>query len=259
MEENIVKILWTGGFDSTYRLVQLSRENVNIQPYYIVNEHRESLNEERKAMKEIYNILKEKPERQAKLLPIIELKRSDYPIELETHNSYKEVYQKAKLGPQYEWLSQVSKNVSDIEISLEKSANNPTRYDLYLREAKFEVNYPENKIRAYYVLTKDNDPALYNLLGNFRFPISIFTRSKMDFLADFEKWDCMDIAKKTWFCSMPIKGEPCGYCAPCRNVVKQGLEFRMPISSMKRYNNRLFWLVRYKIIKTWKQILGTWN
>ena len=30
-----VKVLWTGGFDSTFRVTQLSRMDVEIEPYYL--------------------------------------------------------------------------------------------------------------------------------------------------------------------------------------------------------------------------------
>ena len=30
-----VHVLWTGGFDSSFRLVQLSKYQVNVQPYYV--------------------------------------------------------------------------------------------------------------------------------------------------------------------------------------------------------------------------------
>ncbi len=34
----IVKLFWTGGYDSTYRLIQLSFRNVIIQPFYLCND-----------------------------------------------------------------------------------------------------------------------------------------------------------------------------------------------------------------------------
>lgn len=33
----LVKILWTGGFDSTLRMAELSRYEVAIQPYYLID------------------------------------------------------------------------------------------------------------------------------------------------------------------------------------------------------------------------------
>lgn len=258
MERETINLLWTGGWDSTYRLVQLSRGPYKVQPYYVVNEKRKSLAEERKAVKDIYELLKAKPDTKAELLDVIEIRREDYPVPREIKLAYKEVLKRAKMGPQYEWLGEVSKHIPGLEMSLERSMEKPTSYDLYIRNADYEIVNEEDPVRACYKLTENNDKPLYELLGNVRFPVLVFTRSKMDFLADFKEWGYLDVAQKTWFCSQPINGEPCGYCAPCRNVMKQGLSFRMPEASIKRYNNKAWWLIKYKIDKTWKQILGKW-
>lgn len=257
MENTTFKMLWTGGYDSTYRLAQLSRYPVTIQAYYIINPNRKSLENERKAMQRILDLLGEKEETKAKILPVIELNRNDFEITEDIRVAYQGVKKKAKLGPQYEWLSAVSREIPGLELCLERSIEKPTEYDLFLRNANYQ-SYGEG-IGEYYILTEENDPDLKNLLGNFHFPVLIFTRSKQDFLEDFKDWGYIDIAKETWFCSQPINNEPCGYCAPCRNVVKQGMAFRMPEASMKRYKNRYFWLIRYKIIKTFKQLTGTWK
>jgi len=37
-----VRVLWTGGLDSTYRIVELSRMDVTIQPVYCANPERDS-------------------------------------------------------------------------------------------------------------------------------------------------------------------------------------------------------------------------
>lgn len=258
MNRKKVNILWTGGWDSTYRLTQLSRENCIIQPYYVVNKKRGSLEEERNAIKEIYSILKLKKDTKAELLPVIELDRFEYVISKEIKDSYKIVLNKAKMGPQYEWLAAISKQIPDLEMSLERSVEKPTSYDLYIRNANYDIVDGDDKIMASYKLNQNNDPALYELLGAFRFPISVFTRSKMNFYEDFKNWGYLDVAEKTWFCSQPIDGKPCGYCAPCRNVMKQGLDFRMPEESKKRYRNKLYWMIKYKIRKTYLQIIGKW-
>lgn len=257
METKTYNVLWTGGFDSTYRIVSLSRKSVVIQPFYVVNEARESINEEKKAMKEILDILQNEDFVQAQILPIIYLQRKDYPPSHEIKSAYKIVKQKAKLGPQYEWLSAISYEVPDLELCLEKSRNKPTKYDLYIRNANYD--HSGKDYDEILTLNQDNDPNLLTLFGNFSFPKEVFRRTKEDFLTDFKAWGLDEIVGKTWFCSMPIDGEPCGYCAPCRNVGRQGMLFRLPENSLRRYKHRALWLIRYKIIKTAKQINGSWQ
>lgn len=37
MKPRIVNILWTGGLDSSFRVIELSQMEVIIQPYYIID------------------------------------------------------------------------------------------------------------------------------------------------------------------------------------------------------------------------------
>ena len=43
-EKRIVNIFWTGGLDSTFRIVELSQRQCTIQPYYIRLKKKQSLN-----------------------------------------------------------------------------------------------------------------------------------------------------------------------------------------------------------------------
>ena len=72
MEKKIVEILWTGGWDSTFRIVELSRmDGVVIQPIYVEDKKRGSVPYELKAMDDIVSLLKEKSETKADFLPIL--------------------------------------------------------------------------------------------------------------------------------------------------------------------------------------------
>lgn len=99
------------------------------------------------------------------MLPIIELKREDYPVAQELTEAYNEVLKKAKMGPQYEWLGAVSKHVPNLGMSLERSIEKPTSYDLYFRNVDYETINKDDEVRACYKLTANNDQALYKLLG----------------------------------------------------------------------------------------------
>ena len=48
-----VNLLWTSGWDSTYRLVELSRMDVRVQPIYVTGMGRPSEQRELQAQKEI--------------------------------------------------------------------------------------------------------------------------------------------------------------------------------------------------------------
>jgi hypothetical protein len=55
-----IRILWTGGWDSTYRIIELSRQPVAIQPIYVYGDGRVSEPFERRAMQKILTQLKNK-------------------------------------------------------------------------------------------------------------------------------------------------------------------------------------------------------
>ena len=70
MERQTVQIFWTGGMDSTLRIVQLSQLEVNVLPVYIMRANgRKTAVEELTAMGKIYEILKADPRTKATLLP----------------------------------------------------------------------------------------------------------------------------------------------------------------------------------------------
>ena len=58
MKNEPINVLWTGGWDSTYRMVELSRRNVTIQPIYCCDPGRQSLEKEKETIERIRKALK---------------------------------------------------------------------------------------------------------------------------------------------------------------------------------------------------------
>lgn len=57
--KNIVTILWTGGWDSTFRLLCLAEnEDISIQPVYVIDENRKSKEYELDAMNKILTMIR---------------------------------------------------------------------------------------------------------------------------------------------------------------------------------------------------------
>jgi hypothetical protein len=52
-KKTVVNILWTGGWDSTFRMLQLSTKDIIIQPFYIIDDNRVSRNFELNAIRTI--------------------------------------------------------------------------------------------------------------------------------------------------------------------------------------------------------------
>ena len=75
MDNRIVHIFWTGGLDSTYRVVELSRQACVIQPHYIIIDGRKTVKNELKAISDITAILNSDKRSKAKILPLLNVRR----------------------------------------------------------------------------------------------------------------------------------------------------------------------------------------
>lgn len=57
MKKREVHILWTGGLDSTYRVVELSKTDCVIHPHYIIITSRRTVSNELRSISDITAIL----------------------------------------------------------------------------------------------------------------------------------------------------------------------------------------------------------
>ncbi len=234
--DNVHQLLWTGGWDSTYRLIEIVvflKETV--QPYYIIDPERRSLFYEMRAMqwikKELFNRF---PDTKKRIKPtsFIEL-QSIRKVDRITE-SYLAVCEKYPVGIQYDWLARFSYqySIKNLELCMEKSFDPNSIMNKILVRDRLNGN-------VYY----KTDPALegeaeYTLYGNFLFPIRELTKLDMYKISIKSGFD--DIMNKTWFCHQPLaNGTPCGVCVPCTQLMKKGMGYRLPFYSRLRYRFRL--------------------
>ena len=69
-DENLVTLLWSGGWDGTFRLLQLAENDIQIQPIYVIDAERRSNDNEIEAMHKILKRIKENKLFKAKILDI---------------------------------------------------------------------------------------------------------------------------------------------------------------------------------------------
>lgn len=228
------KVLWTGGWDSTFRIVELSRQEVEIQPIYILDPNRKSYKYEKVAMKSIVKALKEKEETKAKILDVLEIKLEDIPKNEEITEAYKKINEETGLGTQYDWIGRLSKKIPNMEIGIE---NTDTENSLMINTIrKFgKLTFIENDIG---IIDKENSTDELNLVcGDLRYPI--IKRTELDMLNLIKKWHYEDVMKLIWFCHSPIKGKPCGICHPCISKVEAGMKFLLPEEALKNYKKQM--------------------
>lgn len=119
MNEKTIEIFWTGGYDSTFRICQLSRKNVIIQPYYL-SDKRKSETNELNAIKTITNKLKNNKNTKAIIKDIIYVSMNERVSNERVTNAFNNLLKQDFMGSQYEWLGTFALNHIGIEMSIHK-------------------------------------------------------------------------------------------------------------------------------------------
>ncbi len=223
-----IEVLWTGGFDSSFRVCQLSRMDVIITPYYLCN-NRPSEPNELNAINTIRTKLMNDPRTKATINPLVYV-----PVESrKTNEAVSDAYLKLRkvdyLGTQYDFLGVFALDHEGIEISIQDGGNAKAFIQKHGTIKKVEDEYG-----GYYILDKENsEPECYDLFGHYHFPVIGYTKKQMKEM--FIKMGLEDIIDDTWFCFVPINGKPCGICNPCRYAIEQGMIERFSDAAIRRY------------------------
>jgi 7-cyano-7-deazaguanine synthase in queuosine biosynthesis len=233
-------VLWTSGWDSTIRILELLllKKEV-VQPIYIIDKNRKSLNNELIAIERIQNRIAEKyPETKDIFLPIKFIKKNNIKEDSSITEAYKHIASIRKIGSQYEWLAQFCKdnNLSKIEISIEKNTkiDSFSNFIVKYHISKQELQPDEIKIKE----------SLFTIFNYFEFPVIYKTKIEMAAISDLNDWN--EIMNLTWFCHKQKNGKPCGKCNPCIATIEKGLGYRIPLTNrilgyIKIYKNKLKW------------------
>lgn len=241
IEEKIIKIFWTGGYDSTYRIVQLSRMPVTIKPYYI-SDDRKSEEYELNAIKKITKLLKNNPNTKAKFekLQIIDKKNKRYNHEIE--ETYNKIRKNDFFGSQYNWLAVFALEHPGIEVSIHQDDKAIILINKYGKLKKVK----DHVIGDYYIIDEEKTSEdIVKLFGNYNLPLANI--SKIDMKKYYIENGYKDIMDLTWFCYRPIKGKPCGACNPCNYTIEEGMKERFTKKALFRNKFRIIYKCLYKL------------
>lgn len=207
-KDKIHHVFWTGGLDSTFRVIQLlltTREPV--QPHYIIR-HEESTGNEIDTMNNIRRaVSREYPELRPNLLPTFYTNEELIPGSEELALEIKKLKEKVKVHEQLHILADycMASDIEHIDITYERDEN--------------EVHGELHVAQFFQVI-----PAF----KSFHNSHEDLTKRGCFNMAVTEGWD--DLLKMTSFCRRPRrKGRPCGTCGPCCDAVKEGMGFRLPL------------------------------
>ena len=227
-----IKLLWTGGWDSTFQLLRLLLiDRAPVQPYYLIDVNRRSTVYELKAMQKI----KEKLfDQYPDIKPLLKTTQyygvQDINPDSEIENAFEEL--KKYLGSQHNWLARFCKQheITDMQLSVEKSRNvteNDFFTKLYLKEGNLD------SLRDHAVLKY------------FSYPLITLDKVEMAEISNKEGWD--EIMALTWFCHRPTrKKKPCGTCKPCSVAMHEGHSYRIPLMGKMNYyiHKLLIWPIK---------------
>lgn len=228
------KLLWTGGWDSTFRLLQiLLDEKKKVQPFYMIDAERNSLGVEIQSMDKLKrSILESYPHTKSLFLSTIFVNIETIEPDKEITEAFRTLKKFMPLGSQYLWLAGFCKQnkLYDMEMSIEDGANeNIAWINLPFLRNNFADNPDKlpQKERVIYSASKI-------LFQYFKFPIINLKKTDMFTIAREKGW--MPVMEKTWFCYQPIyipfRGlVPCGNCITCRNQKKYNFNWRVPFYS----------------------------
>lgn len=224
--DKIINILWTGGLDSTYRIIELSQYAVIVQPYYLIDPLRQSTKYEIQAMNRIRGLLLHNKKTSFKLLQTKYVEIRKIPADQEITQSYIKLYEKYKLGSQYDWLARFAKYADlQLELSLEKSPRGKGTRTIS-NECKMVIEQV-GALSVYKIDEAFSSKEAYHVFGNFRFPCTLWTKTKEQEVAEMKRLGMGDVLSCTWFCHHPIFGLTCGHCNPCRDAFREGMGWRV--------------------------------
>ena len=223
--DRIINILCTGGLDSTYRIVELSQHAVTVQPYYLIDPLRQSTKYEIQAMNRIRGLLQNK-KTLFKLLQTKYVNVREIPADEEITLSYIKLYEKYKLGSQYDWLARFAKYADlQLELALEKSPRGKAGRTI-ANESKMVIEQI-GELSVYKIDKAFSSKETCDVFGNLRFPCTILTKTKEQEVDEMRRLRMEDVLSCTWFCHNPIFGLTCGHCHPCQDALHEGLAWRI--------------------------------
>lgn len=236
--EEVINLLWTGGWDSTFRILQLLLiHRKKVQPFYIIDSDRLSTRMELLTMKHVkQQVFIEFPETKKLLKPTI-LKEIQEIIPNESISfSFQQLKKRKFIGDQYEWLAWFAnqESIEHLELSVVLSDDGPTKLIEEFIQPKSIAGLPTFEVESN---SKDLDAII--VFKFFSFPMFYLGKTKMKEKAI--NFGFFHILSKSWFCHKPLSNnKPCGVCKPCSVVMKTGMEYRMPVYSKARFYFRPF-------------------
>ena len=226
-----INILWTGGFDSTFRVCQLSLFGVEIQPFYISIKNRKSEPYELKAIADISNYIHFHKDRKCKLLPVSIINQDDImPYEAVT-NSLRALKEEFMIGYQYDFMTRFARQQNimlEVGFEYDPLAHEHTCFEKYGELKKVTMPVPGGIIEYYELNPEKSTEDILNVFGSYRYGLPLFHMNRVQTVQAYKEMGYEEVIPMTWFCAHPLFGKPCGLCIPCEGYMESDMSFRLP-------------------------------
>jgi 7-cyano-7-deazaguanine synthase in queuosine biosynthesis len=237
--ESVTNLLWTGGWDSTFRLLWLVVVlRSAVRAWYLIDGDRISTFEEIKTIDKIKKMILAKYPWSRELLAPVEFKLiSEIKPNQRVTDKFKALLLiDSKLGGQYEWLARFAEEsgLPYLEMSAQRDSvpncpgSVPNLIEPYVVKRSDGAD-------GYYELVENPENPNVDIFRGFRFPLFNLTKLEMQELA--QEYGFTDIMEQTWFCNSQLAdGSACGTCSPCSYLMKEGFSKRIPLRGRMRYH-----------------------
>jgi len=220
MKDSIKNVLWSGGWDSTFRVIQLYRLGATIQPVYVYDPSRISKKRELESLKRLDAAIPIKfKEAEGTILPLKKINRAEIPSNIFLKFICKVLKKRINLGKQYFWLATVAKQFKDLELSMHYEDMDRFFYReqlLKIEDEKLGVNWRINPKKVEFFKR--------HLFYNMTFPLITLTKPEMKSIAQENNF--LDLMESTWFCNKSNQ-KPCAECTPCKQYIRDGFGYRV--------------------------------
>jgi hypothetical protein len=220
-----VDLLWTGGWDSTFQLLQLLLlHRREVVPHYLLDSTRPSTRAELAAMEGIRDALfAAYPHTRRLLAPLQKFDVADLAPDARVTDAFRRIVAERFIGSQYEWLARFrnQQGIAQLELA---AGHRGGRIQAII--GPFVARTDGDGYRSYRLSPEYRDTKEFLIFGGFSFPLFELGKSETADIARERGW--LDILSMTWFCHKPHGREPCGYCNPCLYAVDEGFGWRIP-------------------------------
>lgn len=227
---NAIDVLWTGGWDSTFRVIHMSLvEKRVVNPHYIIDPVRRSSLRELQAISEVRSALHRIDAvaadriNELRITPIMEI-----PEDKAVTDAFKRMRATTYLGGQYDWLARYAK------------LRRLQRLELSVHVDDKAHHFLQGKVEAtgdgIWKLRDDVSGHEREIFSHFTFPL--LTLSKLQMRQQAESHGFLAVLENAWFCYHPLGGRPCGVCNPCQYTMEEGMSYRLPWQGRLRYRFR---------------------